>query len=279
MSNFQNFIVTTTFHEPQFKLKTLITKCLPFIRENFSTVVVCCTPTTGENVIAFLEQEEFNVLVSNVDTQVGTYKQAIKAALEYVENEKTQKLFCIDFDRFLHWIDKYPDELKQTLNRAKGFEFVHIGRTPRAFETHPETQIDTESIINQVGTLVLELEKTRDVMSPTFLMTKSLAEKLLEVVHLTSVGFYCTWPIILWNFAKSKRYIAVEGQEWETPDRFKTQIKKSGFESWSNRFQSKKEWQKRVRFLREAFIELSNIIEIKFIEPELIDQTSETLNE
>ncbi len=271
MSDFKQFIVSTTYHEPQFKLKTLLTSCLPFIKDNFSKVIVCCTPATSKDVLDFLEQEGFIVHVSTIDTEVNTYKQAIETALEYIENDGTQRIFYIDFDRLLHWIDKYPAELKQTLGRGENFEFVHIGRTPTAFETHPETQRDTESIINKIGSSVLELDKTRDIMSPCYILTKSLAETILEVNHLTNLGFYCTWPIIFWKLAKSKRYIAVEGHEWETPDRFQPQIKKAGYEKWIARFQSKKEWQKRVRFLKESMIELSRLVEYKFIESKLYE--------
>ena len=76
----------------------------------------------------------------------------------------------------------------------------------------------------------------------------------------TELGFYASWPVILWKNAKNKKYIEVEGQEWETPDRFQKEINKQGYNNWLSQFQTIKEWKLRVRLLEDCVLELAKFI-------------------
>src|SRR5581483_3783496 len=58
-------------------------------------------------------------------------------------------LYC-DFDRALHWAERYPDELAAIAAGASVHDCTVLGRTPRAFASHPRVQRDTEAIINRV---------------------------------------------------------------------------------------------------------------------------------
>ncbi len=262
-------ILSSTFHDPQFRLKSLLKSVLPIIKRLFSKSIVCCTPSTVDKVSNFFREtnyDGFEVVKGPNMSQIDNYKKAISVTIDSIESPINEKIFYIDFDRLIHWALSFPDELKNTLKNNEDVEYLHIGRTSRAFETHPLTQRETESIINELASKVLGFPETRDLISVCYLFTEELGEKLIKMKNNTKTGFYSTWPIILWKNATKKRYIEVEGHEWETPDRFLNEITKIGYNEWLKQYQTSLEWQKRVRFLHDAMEEIYQFVGFKFKE-------------
>ena len=259
-----SIILSSTYHDPQFRLKSLLVTALPTIKELFSQVIIFLTPLTNSTASAFLTNEGFQVIISESMKQVEIYKKSIKIAIDYVENPQIQRIFYIDFDRLIHWINSYPDELKNIVENNSDVHYLHIARTSRAFETHPSTQKETEKIINALSSKTLGFKETIDVISVCFLFTKELGERILEFNNPTKTGFYGIWPIIFWKFATKNRYIEVEGLEWETPDRFQPEISKVGYDEWLKKFQSPEEWKKRVQFIQDTIEELSLLVDFQF---------------
>jgi len=256
-------ILTSTFHDPGLKLKESLLSALSLLKELFKQVIIILTPSMNQKSIKFLKNKGFIVIRCLYDSRVETYKLAYKKALEHIEDEMSERIMYIDFDRLIHWINQYPDELKKLLYEIE-VEYLHIGRTPRAFDTHPDTQKATEMIVNEFGSSIIEFNKTIDIISVCHIMTKELVMKISSLKNKTEYGFYSTWPIYLWNWAASKKYIEAEGLEWETPDRFKEEIGKMGYKNWLIQFQDPSEWRNRVNLLHECIIELLDLINIKF---------------
>ncbi|MFX1393958.1 MAG: hypothetical protein ACFFAH_10325 [Promethearchaeota archaeon] len=265
MINSTNFLLCSTLHDPEFRLKNLLNNVVSKINKSFLKTVICLTPNTPNEAYKFLSRNGFEVIFEPSMRNVDTYRKAIKETLNKMENPQIEKIFYIDFDRLIHWIDAYPNEFIDLINKSVNVDYLHIGRTSRAFETHPLTQQKTEFIVNEIGSKVLGFSKTIDIISVCFIFTKELGEKLMEVKNETATGFYCTWPLLFWNWATKKQYIEVEGLEWETPDRFKAEIADLGYKDWLEQFQSHIEWEKRVRYLHEALLELSNLAKFIFM--------------
>lgn len=259
MNQQKHLFLCSTIHDPEFRLKSLLESTLSTIKNLFKTRIVCCTAATSDELQRYLTNEDFNVKISNSEKQIDVYRLALKATLSEIDNTPNQMIFYIDFDRLLHWIYSYSHELTEILNNNPNIDYLHIGRTQRAFNTHPLTQKDTENIINEVSSKILGFPDTKDIISVCAIFTKYLGERLLKVNNITSTGFYGTWPIILWTLANTKRYIEVEALEWETPDRFKKEINKLGYEKWLEQFQSSSEWKKRVQFVREFMLEIHEL--------------------
>ena len=264
MNKINTVLLSSTLHDPELKFMKLMNPILPMIKTLFKERIVCCTPSTREEVLNFLKAEGFKVVVGNSMDQVGNYKLAIQTSLKYITKSKTQKILYIDFDRLIHWLDTYPEELSDIISNNKEIDYLHVGRTSRAFETHPPTQKETECIINEIGSNILGFSETKDIISVCFLISKELGEQIIKIKNNTMTGFYSSWPIIFWNKAKLKRYIEVEGLEWETPDQFKDEIDKIGYDKWLTIFQSANEWRKRVKLLHEGLLELSQFTEFNF---------------
>lgn len=253
-----DFLLCSTFHDPEFRLKDLIKSTLPKLNELFVKIIVCLTPYTPDEVHSFLLSEGFNSIVEPSERNIDTYRTALKTTIEYINDSESQRIFHIDFDRLIHWINTYPEELTNILNNNINEEYIHIGRTTRAFNTHPKTQKETEIIVNEFGSKILGFEDTKDLISVCYIFSKNLGKKILKINNFTTTGFYGSWPIYFWKFARSKSYIEVEGHEWETPDRFKVEIDEIGFESWKKQFQSAEEWHKRVNVLHDCLLEMSD---------------------
>ncbi|MFX0138793.1 MAG: hypothetical protein ACFFDN_34450 [Candidatus Hodarchaeota archaeon] len=260
-----NLLLCSTFHDPEFRLKNLLNSTVSKIKKTFLKAVICLTPTTSEEVHKFLSGNDFKVVSEPSMRNVDTYRVAIMKTLDKIEKSQTEKIFYIDFDRLIHWIDVYPTEFINLISKGIDVDYLHIGRTLRAFETHPSTQQKTEIIVNEIGSRVLGLSEPIDLISVCCIFTKELGEKLMEIKNETTTGFYCTWPLLFWNWATKKQYIEVEGLEWETPDRFMAEITDLGYKEWVKQFQSPIEWEKRVKYLHECLSELSKLSKFIFM--------------
>lgn len=257
-----DLILVSTFHDPNFILKKHLLKALPAIKQMFPLRIVCLTPTTDRKVGTFLEKMGFSIVFSPSMKQVDTYKTAFETSLKLYSESGKSRIFYIDFDRLIHWVNNYPKELLEVLNKYNEFEYLLIGRSKRAWETHPETQKYTEIIVNEMGSRILGFPQTRDIISVCWTITKDLIKRLLNSIDFsktTPTGFYCTWPIYFWKWSLSRKYIEVDGHEWETPDRFHKEIEEIGYKQWLENFQNPAEWKKRVQMLRDCLTELNTL--------------------
>lgn len=214
--------------------------------EVFKSVIVVVTPETHPNTKSILSGLGFEVYEGE-DTVISTYKTALK----HTSTKGPEKIFSCDFDRILHWINTYPQELIKITKTSDRSDFLLIGRTARAFKTHPKTQIETESIADQLSSKLLGFRQTRDIISACWRLTPTLAETLLHLPTRNRYGFYAEWPIHAWQHADNPHYIEAEGLEWETPDRYREEIEKMGYETWLQSFQAPREWEKRITMLRD----------------------------
>ena len=260
------YLLCATLHDPEVRLYDLIELALPKLKKLFVKGIICLTPYTPDKVHSFLTKNGFIAKLEPDDRQIANYKTAIRTTLEKLDKPSSQRIFHIDFDRLVHWINTYPEELTNLLQKNINVEYLHIGRTTRDFNTHPKTQTETERIMNEFGSKILGLENTMDIISVCYIFTKDLGEKILKINNFTKTGFYGSWPIYFWNFAHSKSYIEVEGHEWETPDRFKVEIDEIGLERWKEKFQSEKEWNKRVKVVYDCFLEMAHCTRFAFKE-------------
>jgi hypothetical protein len=262
------FIVASTIHEPENRLKRYLDKAMPLIDELFTEKCICYTAPTNKELVQYLKEHGFKTTESETMRQVDTYTQVIRTAKDLINKPTLEFIFYIDFDRLIHWVLNFPKELEKIFINFKGQEFFHIGRSKRAFGTHPPTQRKTEHIINKIGSKTIGFPEIRDIISVCFIINKRLAERIIETEHITTTGFYSTWPLLFWRWAETKDYIEVGGLEWETPDKYDSEIKEHGYDSWLEHFQSQQEWIKRVEMLEDGLQELFNLIKVDFL-PEL----------
>lgn len=175
-----------------------------------------------------------------------TYKEAITLGLKL----KTRHIHVCDFDRILHWVKVFPNELKdivELLPSNTGITFV--GRSKRAFETHPKTQKQTEEIVNILASEVAGIDV--DIMSGSFAMDSQSAKIILKKSKRNDYSFFAEFLSIAKKAGIQINTLITEGLEWETPDQYADKIRKEGYSDWLDEFMSLPEWKRRIELMEK----------------------------
>lgn len=118
--------------------------------------------------------------------------------------------YC-DFDRLLTWGKYNLDELKKLIKIIPDHDYIILGRTERAFYTHPKSWIETEKITNTICSL--ELNKEVDITAGSCSFSKECARHIIK--HSKDKMTDSEWAMIIHRIAKlSVDYLAVEGLEY-----------------------------------------------------------------
>jgi len=221
--------LASTQHDPEGRLNEQIRRALPALGATFQHMAVQATCATQPGAIellrsagALVRQEttaEFNGLARLGGTRRAALELALSTGAEHV-------LFC-DFDRALHWAEFHPAELAQVAALIGQYDFTVLGRSERAFASHPRTQRDTEAIINRV--FALTGGHAWDVTAAARGISRAAAGALLAGCPDQSIGTDVSWPLFLLRAGGfSLGYVATEGLEFETADRYADQIAAAG---------------------------------------------------
>jgi len=225
--------LVVTAHEPDGRLLDLAEAQLPALVPRYASMTAFCSGSTQPAMLELLRNNGARVEVDNRPAagieQIGQVRRkTLRAGLQ----AGTSHLQLCDFDRALHWVAHYPDELDQVISEIPSYDMVVLGRTTRAWATHPPYQADTEPLFNKVFALVSSLPW--DVGAGSRGLSRRAAETLLTLSEEQTIGIDAEWPLLLMaqdSFRVS--YRACEGLEFETADRFGPEIKAAGgYEAW-----------------------------------------------
>lgn len=243
--------LASPFHDPDARL-------LEFIQENGEKLlqryngnaVISVSPTTSPKIISLLRSQQFTVQIQRKDSVklIGNnYLSSIKLALP----TKTRYIHLVDFDRALHWIKRFPRELRDIIEIFPSCQgFISFVRTKRAFETHPFIQRATEQVVNSIAAEVAGVDV--DIMSGSYGFENLLAKKILTDVKQKDYGIYAEFLRIAIKHHSLISTIEVEGLEWETPDQFQREIRQKGYMEWLQEFESLAQWGRRVELVKES---------------------------
>lgn len=132
-----------------------------------------------------------------------------------------------DFDRLLHWHRCWPGELDAVLARIPAADLLLLGRTGRAWATHPAHQQETEQLANRVVSRLYGAEV--DVCSGSRGLSRRAVEYLAAHGRVRDVGADGEWPILLRRAGGFVcEHLPTEGLEFETGDRFPEEVAAAG---------------------------------------------------
>ena len=255
----------TTLHDPRGVSLTLldlgpdpVTTAL----ESYPLVVVAMTPTTDARVNTRLQQLGVHVIPGG---QVG---EGRRAALMAAGADQLACFSC-DFDRWLHWARFWPDELAALPARVARLGggrriapwYVCLGRTARAFATHPAAQRLPETATNRA--LWAATGRRLDAVAGAAWLTPEAVEIILAGSREPTAATDLEWPALILRHDPGRlRDLRCEGLEWETPDFHAAEIAAAGgVQPWTRAtFDTPAMWAARLRLAAASGAALERVL-------------------
>jgi hypothetical protein len=208
-----------------------------------------CSQETHPTILDLLHKQGVSVQIDPEESigirRIGEVRRrTVRAGL----GADTSHMQMCDFDRAIHWIAHYPRELMAVVGDICRHDLLVLGRTERAWATHPPYQAETEPLFNQVFALVTGLDW--DVGAGSRGLSRRAAELLVEESEEQTVGVDAEWPLLILEqdgFVVGQRLC--EGLEFETADRFGPEIEAAGgYQAWEAQVSAKPEqWAFRLQ--------------------------------
>jgi len=221
------------YHDPEGRLYDQVGRALSRLTDIFGGIAVCASPQANQRALDLWRSAGAQVEVEARRSEPAMYRlglarrTAVTLALQWGLDHV---LYC-DGDRIVHWIEHYPDELRQVAGAIQQYDFTVLGRTPRAFASHPGVQRDTEGIINTVFARVSGL--AWDMGSGSRGLSRRAIAALNDHCPDDTIGVDVTWPMCLRRLdGLSLGYRLVEGLEFETGDGYGHQRAGGDYARW-----------------------------------------------
>ena len=147
-----------TVHQPGEQLAELVARQLPELARRYAGLAAYCSRETHPTILGLLRQHGAAVHVDGAASagihRIGAVRrETVRAGLQ----RGTSHLQMCDFDRAIHWVAHHPRELASVIDDVARYDLLVLGRTARAWATHPPYQAETEPLFNRVFALVTGL--------------------------------------------------------------------------------------------------------------------------
>lgn len=245
-------MLAATVHDPDGRFLPL----LHVQRRQFALyagVHAAATRGTADRTLDALRDAGAQVAMVEPGAAGETRRVALRAA---VEAGADSVLVC-DFDRWLHWGDRHPKELDGLSARIARLRptpwLVCLGRTTRAFLTHPRVQREAEG--ETIHALSLALGRRVDATAGAAWLSREGAEIVLANSTERTSATDLEWPALI-DRADPRRlgFIANEGLEFETGSFFGSEIVAAGGrDAWIQaRYERPEIWAARLSLAAES---------------------------
>ena len=245
--------LAATYHDPEGRMVRQIQSALPLLMRVFGGLAIRASHAAYGPSLELFAAAGARIAHGAANQAVERFKlgQARRDAIALaLELDHPFILHC-DCDRMLHWAERYPDELAQAAQHVTEFDFTVIGRTPRAFDSHPRIQRETEIIVNKVFATVSG--HAWDVTAATRGLSRRAAEAILAGCPDVEVSTDVSWTLFLQQHDHFKLgYIETDGMEFETGDRYADHIALAGgYDQWMNQLDADpRNWAHRLEMAR-----------------------------
>jgi hypothetical protein len=231
---------------------------LPVLAQRYAAVAAYCSRETHPALVDLLRREGALVAVDE-GRSAGIERTGVvrRATLRLGLRAQSSHLHYCDFDRALHWAAFHRQELQEVIAKLPEYDLLVLGRTARAWATHPPYQRETEPLFNRVFALATGL--AWDIGASSRGLSRRAAEALLRLSRERTVGVDAEWPLLLLRWTEQPGeaasdgfragHRACEGLEFETADRFGPEIEAAGgYEQWEAEISAEpRQWAYRLR--------------------------------
>ncbi|BAC12964.1 hypothetical protein ACFQ4N_05335 [Oceanobacillus iheyensis] len=196
----------TITHDPDGKNLELWIKCKEIIEKYYHEIYMCVSHETSNELLSALNDSRVNIKVIPKKGVSHARRSVVQFCSEH--STTTADYHYCDFDRLLTWVDKFPNELKSILDTPLDCDYLILGRSEQAMETHPVEWKKTEEITNYIFSEVFGQQVDITAGSCMF------CHQLSSIILLYSKGSMtdAEWPAIVQRIKKSViGYRAVDG--------------------------------------------------------------------
>lgn len=179
----------------------------------YDQIVITLPPDVDAGVVNTLESMNGVQPVVTKAWPEGRY-----LALKEVMNTGADHIHYADFDRLLRWVETCPDEWRRTVRAVQQSDCLVIGRSERAWNTHPQAMRQTEAISNAVISNLVGMELDLSSGSKGF-SRAAVAVLMANTQPNRALGADSEWIIVLHRAGFVVDTLKVDGLDWETADR------------------------------------------------------------
>jgi hypothetical protein len=187
------------------------------LRALYGAVIVALPSDVPPNIVESLHALPGVEPLTGVDWPAARHesvRRALAAGAEHVQ-------YC-DFDRLLHWLEVFPAELRDVVAGIDQADCVVLGRTARAWDTHPRCMAETEALFNVPFSDLLGVEGWDFGAGSRTFRREAAAFLLAHSPPEDGWAIDAAWPLMLVRSGYDVAYRAVDGLEWETPDQYRS---------------------------------------------------------
>ncbi len=218
-------------YDPNGALFDQTVRVLPRLQQVFFDIAIFANAATAPRSIEYLRQHGVRVTAQAAQVGLNHVGWFRRAAVQLALRGPCASILYCDFDRILHWMEFHPQELIDVAQQLARYDFTVLGRTARAFATHPRIQRDTEAIINHV------FERVSGWAWDTGAGARGLSRRAAEAIVTgcldDRISNDVTWPLcLLQRGGFTLGHLETEGLEFETPDRFPAEVARAGGVAW-----------------------------------------------
>lgn len=252
-SSFPSTIVlASTLHDPGGRFLSCIDPVATALAR-YRSVVVAATDSTDTRTLESLRARD--VTIERIPA--GSIGDARRTAVRAAKRLSPSAIFLCDFDRWLHWAIRHPQELAGlprvigTMNPVPWF--VCLGRTARAFATHPRAQQEPEAATNRA--LELAVGFPIDAVAGAAWLSADGASIVLKQSVEKTAATDLEWPALIYKHDPTRLACrAMEGLEFETATFYAAEIAEAGgLDAWIKRtYDQPKVWAERLRLAADS---------------------------
>lgn len=216
--------LAATLHDPHAADLPNMLAALPGLAALYAGMAIIATEETPERVLAPLRAAGASVVQRPSDFREIGWRRlaAVQGAAEIAP-----AIHLCDFDRLLHWWLNWSQELAATLTQIAATDLLILGRTARAWATHPANQIETEGLANRAVSHFYGTEV--DICSGSRGLSRRAVAYLTAHGREHSVGTDAEWPLLLRAAGEFRcEQLLTEGLEFETGDRYPEEVARTG---------------------------------------------------
>lgn len=204
----------TTVHDPE---RRLLPRLLAHANQlsAYSASYAFVTDVTDKEVVTALRGAGVDVVVG----PSGSAGRGQRSVLRRAAEDRHDDIFCCDLDRWLHWANSFPMELTRLPDIMATVHphawYTCLGRSPRAFATHPAAQQHPEAVTNRALSSVAG--RSLDATAGASWIRLPAAELILQGSSCTTKATDLEWPgLVLRSEPDRVTGAVVEGLEFET---------------------------------------------------------------